>query len=277
MGSMRDLLSVTEHVMAAIPFEPWKLRLIVTMADESFIKGHSKQSPISIHVNLERSLFTGGTKKEEPECGTSKIISIFLPCLRFTTPDTEAFLTFKLVGTLPVERLVSTDINQSTGTTILAQVKDICEAVRAIVSPCLADMTPDTMDDVAWATIPRAILDSEQPLAGLLHVGTAQLMLGEWNDKKLENPRCTFASIPGARFPAHPYHRIYIALGSNVGDRVESIESACRCLDEHADIRVVETSPLYETEPMYVANQDSFLNGVCEVSASESLPTLWAD
>lgn len=60
-------------------------------------------------------------------------------------------------------------------------------------------------------------------------------------------------------------HRAYIALGSNVGERVEMIEKACKEM-ERAHIRVKRTSSLFETAPMYVLDQDPFMNGVCEVS-----------
>lgn len=63
-----------------------------------------------------------------------------------------------------------------------------------------------------------------------------------------------------------PSHRAFIALGSNVGDRFEMIERACLEM-ERANIRVKRTSSLFETEPMYVLDQDPFLNGVCEVGA----------
>jgi 2-amino-4-hydroxy-6-hydroxymethyldihydropteridine diphosphokinase/dihydropteroate synthase len=60
-------------------------------------------------------------------------------------------------------------------------------------------------------------------------------------------------------------HRAFIALGSNVGDRVEMIEKACLELDR-ANIKVKRTSSLFETTPMYVLEQDTFINGVCEVN-----------
>lgn len=56
----------------------------------------------------------------------------------------------------------------------------------------------------------------------------------------------------------------YIALGSNLGDRVAEIEKACNLMEQHG-IRVKRTSSLWETEPMYVRDQDRFLNGACEV------------
>lgn len=56
----------------------------------------------------------------------------------------------------------------------------------------------------------------------------------------------------------------YIALGSNMGDRIGWIEKACNEMDARG-IRVKRTSSLWETEPMYVLDQDRFVNGACEV------------
>lgn len=62
----------------------------------------------------------------------------------------------------------------------------------------------------------------------------------------------------------------YIALGSNLGDRVSWIEKACNEMDARG-IRVTKTSSLYETEPMYVLDQERFVNGACEVSPAYQL------
>ena len=59
--------------------------------------------------------------------------------------------------------------------------------------------------------------------------------------------------------------KAYIALGSNMGDRVAEIEHACNELTNRG-IKVTRTSSLWETKPMYVLDQDSFVNGACEVS-----------
>jgi hypothetical protein len=58
--------------------------------------------------------------------------------------------------------------------------------------------------------------------------------------------------------------RAFVALGSNMGDRFAMIEWACKEM-ENAGISVARTSGLWETKPMYVEDQDKFLNGVCEV------------
>ncbi|RWA10498.1 hypothetical protein EKO27_g4610 [Xylaria grammica] len=66
----------------------------------------------------------------------------------------------------------------------------------------------------------------------------------------------------------------YIALGSNLGDRVAMIEMACNEMDARG-IKVKRASSLWETEPMYVLDQDRFVNGACEVETElEPLPLL---
>jgi hypothetical protein len=60
-------------------------------------------------------------------------------------------------------------------------------------------------------------------------------------------------------------HRAFVALGSNLGDRVAMIERACNEMDRTGTIKVLRTSSLWETKAMYVLDQEKFVNGVCEV------------
>ncbi|KAK3294019.1 Dihydropteroate synthase-like protein [Chaetomium fimeti] len=74
------------------------------------------------------------------------------------------------------------------------------------------------------------------------------------------------AKMAGA--PEAPRKRTaYIALGSNLGDRIGWIEKACNEMDARG-IKVKRTSSLWETEPMYVLDQDRFVNGACEVETT---------
>ena len=59
----------------------------------------------------------------------------------------------------------------------------------------------------------------------------------------------------------------YVALGSNIGDRIGHIRKAVASLEEVEGIEVRSTSRLYESEPMYVEDQDRFINGAIEVSS----------
>ncbi|KAK4161905.1 Dihydropteroate synthase-like protein [Cladorrhinum sp. PSN259] len=70
------------------------------------------------------------------------------------------------------------------------------------------------------------------------------------------------------KVPEAPRERLaYIALGSNLGDRIGWIEKACAEMDKRG-IMVKRTSSLWETEPMYVLDQDRFVNGACEVETT---------
>lgn len=64
--------------------------------------------------------------------------------------------------------------------------------------------------------------------------------------------------------PVAELRRAYVALGSNVGDRLGMIESACLEMNRRG-INVARTSAVYETEPMYLQDQNPFINGACEV------------
>jgi len=60
---------------------------------------------------------------------------------------------------------------------------------------------------------------------------------------------------------------VYIALGSNVGDRASMLERAIAAMNS-AGIRVMRQSSVYVTEPVGAPGQAWFLNAVVEVETS---------
>ena len=54
--------------------------------------------------------------------------------------------------------------------------------------------------------------------------------------------------------------RCYMSLGSNMGDREENLKTAVRLLRDSGRIRNIESSSLYETEPVGYDDQDDFYN-----------------
>jgi dihydroneopterin aldolase / 2-amino-4-hydroxy-6-hydroxymethyldihydropteridine diphosphokinase / dihydropteroate synthase len=91
------------------------------------------------------------------------------------------------------------------------------------------------------------------------------------------SPLGLLAKVVASPTHSQGQHLAAIALGSNLGDRFANIEAALRLL-EHPELisasnetgaaqslAVVNTSFLYETAPMYVINQPSFLNCACIV------------
>ena len=59
---------------------------------------------------------------------------------------------------------------------------------------------------------------------------------------------------------------IYIALGSNIGDREGNLKRALDMLEE-SSVHIIKKSKFYETKPYGVADQPDFLNDVAEFSA----------
>lgn len=56
-------------------------------------------------------------------------------------------------------------------------------------------------------------------------------------------------------------HNVFIAFGSNMGDTIANVEKARQELGKRG-VRVIKTSSLYQSEPMFVKDQAKFLNGV---------------
>ncbi|KAJ3114863.1 trifunctional dihydropteroate synthetase, partial [Physocladia obscura] len=66
-------------------------------------------------------------------------------------------------------------------------------------------------------------------------------------------------------------HIVYLGLGSNLGNRARNISFGLDSLCSDPKVtRLLDTSFLYETIPMYVADQPKFLNTSCKISTTLS-------
>ncbi|POW19834.1 hypothetical protein PSHT_04186 [Puccinia striiformis] len=60
---------------------------------------------------------------------------------------------------------------------------------------------------------------------------------------------------------------VYLGLGSNVGDRLRNISNAINSLSHlNPSTRLLDSSFVYQSEPMYVSDQPDFLNAACKIS-----------
>lgn len=59
---------------------------------------------------------------------------------------------------------------------------------------------------------------------------------------------------------------VFLALGSNLGDRAAALRGALAALPP--DVRVTRPSPVYETAPQYVTDQPAFLNMAAAVETA---------
>ena len=70
--------------------------------------------------------------------------------------------------------------------------------------------------------------------------------------------------------------RVFISLGSNMGDRLSNIQQAVSSLSMHSQINLVKTSSFYETEPWGNKNQEWFLNAAIALDTDLSCKELLA-
>lgn len=62
--------------------------------------------------------------------------------------------------------------------------------------------------------------------------------------------------------------KVYLGLGSNVGDREQQLNEALRLLDGQPGIQVTQVSSLFETAPVGYVDQPDFLNLCAEIETN---------
>ena len=65
-------------------------------------------------------------------------------------------------------------------------------------------------------------------------------------------------------------NKVYLSLGSNIGNRQEYIESAIELVGKREGIKILKKSGLYETSPVGYVEQDLFLNEVIKIETDFS-------
>ncbi len=67
------------------------------------------------------------------------------------------------------------------------------------------------------------------------------------------------------------YRIIYLSIGTNKGNKLDNIKKALSAIYKSGILGVFEVSSIYETEPMYVKNQDNFFNLVVKAAVKKSM------
>ena len=60
-------------------------------------------------------------------------------------------------------------------------------------------------------------------------------------------------------------NRVFIAIGSNIGDRYQNIYKVISNISLNRNISIISASNIYDSKAMYIENQDNFLNVVLEL------------
>ncbi|RDB32047.1 2-amino-4-hydroxy-6-hydroxymethyldihydropteridine diphosphokinase [Exiguobacterium sp. RIT594] len=69
-------------------------------------------------------------------------------------------------------------------------------------------------------------------------------------------------------------NRVYIALGSNIGDKAAHLDAAIDAMRSLATTHALRPSSVYETAPVGYVNQDLFYNMVVELDTTEAADRL---
>lgn len=62
-------------------------------------------------------------------------------------------------------------------------------------------------------------------------------------------------------------HKVFLGLGSNIGDRAANLKKAVKAIKDHG-FKVVKISSVYESKPVDYLEQPDFLNAVMEIKTS---------
>ncbi len=62
--------------------------------------------------------------------------------------------------------------------------------------------------------------------------------------------------------------RVYLGIGSNLGDREKELTYALEALNNHPDINLVQSACILETTPVGYLEQGNFLNTVAEIETT---------
>ena len=79
--------------------------------------------------------------------------------------------------------------------------------------------------------------------------------------------RKTSHLVPGTKQEKNSNHKVFIGIGTNLGDRSKNIEEALKNLESDG-LKIVKKSPIYETEPYGLTKQPKFLNCVVEANTT---------
>ena len=63
-------------------------------------------------------------------------------------------------------------------------------------------------------------------------------------------------------------NKVYLGLGTNMGERLEYLNSACTILSQHENINITNKSKIYETKAWGYTDQADFLNMCLEIETS---------
>ncbi|KAH9819677.1 Dihydropteroate synthase-like protein [Melampsora americana] len=202
------------------------------------------------------------------------------------------------IGLRAIAAATTSYVKKSSFFTVEALATSLADTLLSLQHP-----TPTSVDESSRNAIEKVNVRIEKPSAipfaqgagvevtrwGSLRPHQVNKLTSERNVKRAAwdlalTPQIGSRSLTSSSSSSHQSgnsnHVVYLGLGSNMGDRLQNISSAldrlCQPLESGgANATLLDTSFMYESEPMYVVNQSQFLNAACKISTPlEPFPLL---
>lgn len=123
--------------------------------------------------------------------------------------------------------------------------------------------------------IDRFVRDNNYNLIETLAEQLAQAVLKEFTavseiDLEIKKPNAP-VELPFENISVRvnrKWHRVFLGIGSNMGDKRAYLESSVSAVQESGRCRLVKVSDFIVTEPVGIVEQDDFLNGCIEIQTT---------
>lgn len=160
-------------------------------------------------------------------------------------------------------------------TTITTSREVLRHDVHRIPLTCITSIRHFTSHGYSPPTLHRPLLrDGDYALTStedfeklIMYNPIKSRFLGPYEGRRVDSAAEWIASTVPTDYERHVV-TAYVAFGSNLGMRMRWIERALQEL-KFRGVVIKRTSSLWETEPMYVTDQERFLNGVIEVEMTK--------
>jgi len=149
-------------------------------------------------------------------------------------------------------RIKSSKLFEEVVVTGLITIMTILASSAAFAFPARRAFVGCRYPSVSTATRARCAINSK-PRYRYYHSSTSLLAKNGIDDVNIDN---------------EDKRKAYLAVGSNMGDTYQNIANALSSLQSNGSIKLLQTSFLRTTAPMYVTDQPNFLNGAVQVETS---------
>ncbi|KAI3655140.1 hypothetical protein MP228_000520 [Amoeboaphelidium protococcarum] len=140
--------------------------------------------------------------------------------------------------------------------------------ISRVVQQCIEQSSFKTVEALATAVAKLCILQCGVDEIFVRIEKPSAILFADAAVIEIQRQRSDFTPQLSRDVNGNTLSTVFIALGSNIGDRAGNIHKALSLLTANGDVKLITTSYMYESAPQYVVDQAAFINAVCEVETS---------